>query len=108
MEGLAGKNPRVPDRDQRLAANQRLFRTANERLEERVEAYGVVESVPFLCECADAACLGQIDLSLDDYRVVRAEPNRFVILPGHAMVEGEKVIGDNVRYHVVEKERRDS
>jgi hypothetical protein len=103
-----GNKTCVPDRNQRLAENQHLFRTANERLGERVETYGIVDSAPFLCECADHTCLGRIDLTLVDYRVIRAEPNRFVILPGHAMVEGEKVIGDNGRYLIVEKERDDS
>ena len=93
----------MPTRDQRLAENQRLFRTANERLEERVETYGVSEEIPFLCECAEVECLGKIDLSLVDYRMIRAEPNRFVILPGHAMIEGEILIADNGHYHVVEK-----
>jgi hypothetical protein len=93
----------VATRDQRLAENQRLFRTANERLEERVETYGVSDGIPFLCECAEVECLGKIDLSLVDYRLVRAEPNRFVILPGHAMIEGETLVQDNGHYQIVEK-----
>jgi hypothetical protein len=94
----------VPNREESREANQRLFRTANDRLEERGEEYGISGSIPFLCECAEVECLGQIDLSLAEYERVRAKPNRFVILPGHSMVEGERVIEDKGRFHMVEKE----
>jgi hypothetical protein len=93
----------VPHRDERLKENQELFRTANERLEERGETYGA-ESIPFLCECAGIDCLGRIDLSLVEYEHVRARPNRFVILPGHSIVEGESVIEERGGFHLVEKE----
>jgi hypothetical protein len=103
LSGFFGKGPRVPTREQRLAENQHLFLRANERLEERVETYGVSDAIPFLCECAEVECLGKIDLSLVDYKTIRAEPNRFVILPGHAMIEGETLVEDNGHYHIVEK-----
>ena len=33
-----------------------------------------------------------------------AKPNRYVIVPGHATIEGENVVEDNGHFHVVEKE----
>ena len=80
-----------------------MFRMANERLEERVQEYADA-SIPFLCECADMACLGRIDLTLSAYQGVRAEPQWFVILPGHAMVEGERVVADRGSFQITEKD----
>jgi hypothetical protein len=96
-------DPDAADREARLAENQALFRMANERLEERVEEYGAGDSIPFLCECADVSCLGRIDLTLSAYREVRANPSRFVILPGHAMTEGERVVAERTGFQIVEK-----
>jgi|SRR5918997_5662642 hypothetical protein len=91
------------DREARLAENQALFRMANERLDERVEEYGAVDSIPFLCECADVSCLGRINLTLSAYREARAKPNRFVIIPGHAMIEDERVVAVKTGFQIVEK-----
>jgi hypothetical protein len=91
-------------RDQKLAENQRLFRTANERLVERVDELNFDgASIPFLCECADADCLGRVDLTFSQYRGVRSESDRYVILPEHATIEGERVVEDNGHFHVVRK-----
>jgi hypothetical protein len=97
-------DPDAAEREARLADNQALFRMANERLEERVEEYGSGDSIPFLCECADVTCLGRIDLTLSAYREVRATPSRFVILPGHAMTKGERVVADRTGFQIVEKD----
>jgi hypothetical protein len=98
-------DPDAADREARLAENQALFRMANERLEERVEEYGLEDSIPFLCECPDVTCLGRIDLTLSAYREVRANPSRFVILPGHAMTEGEHVVEERAEFQITEKDR---
>jgi hypothetical protein len=96
---------RMAVRDQKLAENQRLFRNANERLVERVDEFSSEgASVPFLCECADADCLGRVDLTLSRYREVRSENDRYVILPEHPMVKSERVVEDNGHFHVVRKE----
>jgi hypothetical protein len=95
----------VATREQRSTENQELFRTANDRLEDRVHEYGRDgAAIPFLCECADGACLGRVELTIVQYDVVRTHPKRFVILPGHPRVEGEEIIEDHGHFHVVEKE----
>jgi hypothetical protein len=95
---------RPVDRDARLRENEEVFRRANERLEsvleERLAGAG---SVPFLCECADSACMGRVELTLDDYRDVRTNPHRFVMLPGHRLSAGEKVVAERDRYEITEK-----
>jgi hypothetical protein len=95
----------VATREQRGTQNQELFRTANERLEDRVHEYGRDDiPIPFLCECADDACLGRVELTIVQYGAVRTHPNRFVTLPGPPRVEGEKIVEDNGHFHIVEKE----
>lgn len=92
-------------REERLTQAQALFRTANQRLRERAE--DLVEegaSIPFLCECADEACLGRVELTMAQYRGVRTGPNRYLILPGHPMIEREHVVEDNGHFQIVEKE----
>jgi hypothetical protein len=92
-------------RDQRLGENQRLFRNANERLVERVNNLDFDgASIPFLCECADADCLGRIDLTLSQYREVRSESDCYVILPEHPTIESQRVVEDKGHFHVVRKE----
>jgi hypothetical protein len=87
-----------------LVENQQRFRRANQRL------FGAVSPmvdgdrpVPFLCECADASCTAAVHLTLTQYRGVRSEDSRFVIVPGHATIDGEGVATDNERFSVVEK-----
>jgi hypothetical protein len=95
----------VVARDERLAENQKLFRKANERFEERVEEYsrdGV--AAPFLCECADESCLGRVDLTLAQYADIRRRPDRYVILPGHPTIEQEHVVDDKGDFQVVQKD----
>jgi hypothetical protein len=84
--------------------NQMLFRSANERLDERAQEYATDGGrVPFLCECANDACLGRVELSRTEYLQVRSHPERYVILPGHPTIEGEMVMEDNGRFQVAEK-----
>ena len=91
-------------RDERLARNQDLFRTANEALHgavaDRIPAAG---TVPFLCECNDDGCMGSVSLTLSTYEDVRAHQNRFVIVTGHPTITGEKVVSHGDGYSIVEK-----
>jgi len=88
----------------KLAQNQDMARRANERLQDI--AGRTVEDgtgIPFLCECADAACLGRIELSIDDYFLTHLDSAQFVILPGHPRLDGEEVVADHGHYEVVTK-----
>ena len=89
-----------------MTENQELFRKANERFGQRVEEYshdGV--SAPFLCECADEACLGRVELTLAQYEEIRQQRHRYVILPGHPTIEGERMVDDRGEFQIVEKGR---
>lgn len=91
-------------REERLAQNETLFREVNERLEELSRRTGTAEGgVDFVCECADETCTGRIHLSLPEYEQVRADPQQFLVLPGHEAAV-EHVVADRGAYRIVEKE----
>ena len=92
------------DRKARLEENQETFKVANERLERAVaDRVGSAGQVPFLCECADETCMGRIDLTLDDYRAVRAHPNYFMVTVDHLRSPGEEVVAHRDGYDITEK-----
>ena len=90
--------------DDILSQNQNMARGANRRLEDvagRTAEDGKV--IPFLCECADAACLGRIEMTLDDYFVDHLDSTHFVILPGHSRLDSEELVADRGHYELVSK-----
>jgi hypothetical protein len=92
------------DRNARLLENEETFRLANERLVEAVaERVEPADRVPFLCECADETCMGRIDMTLDEYRNVRAHEHFFVVLADHRRSLGEEVVARRDGYDITEK-----
>jgi hypothetical protein len=102
----------VERRQQRLAANESLFRSVNERIEELAE--GPFQGSPeagarawdFVCECADPTCSERVALTIAEYEQIRAVGNRFVVAPApeHVDTTIENVVDMNSRrYWVVEK-----
>jgi hypothetical protein len=84
--------------------NQEEFKRANERLEQAVA--GVVTAdreVPFVCECLDVTCTGNVAMTIAEYRAMRAHNRRFAIIPGHPTLDEERVVEENDRYQLVEK-----
>jgi hypothetical protein len=92
-------------RQDRFVENEKLFRTANEGLRERVE--GIVEpdqSIPFLCECIDETCMARIELTPREYEVARSDEEWFVIARGHPLLDGERIVEEEDHYLIVTKE----
>ena len=88
-----------------MRENEELFRTANERLRRQVEdAVSDGQPVPFLCECVDDLCLARIEMTLGDYRHVRASDDTFAISPGHAATIGEAVVEEREGFDIVRKD----
>lgn len=90
---------------QAAAANEAIFRDVNERVVEIDRAHGVPagEIATFVCECSDSTCLARVALSVSAYEEVRANPTRFVLVPGHETPEIEHVVERHEGYVVVEK-----
>lgn len=112
MSGTTSPGPTVlPDdpenihdaRAARVAENESIFRRANEHLERRFREMEVEGLTLFLCECGDARCTKTVRLTREEYEGVRARPATFAIVPGHQILEAERVIEENGRYDVVEK-----
>jgi hypothetical protein len=91
------------DLQERLGANEAVFRRINEGIE-RGQWPGEEESpVTFRCECARLGCNELIELSIREYEEVRSNPRRFIVVPGHERLEVEIVVERRSGYFVVEK-----
>jgi hypothetical protein len=98
-------------REERLGANEALFREVNERVAEVAERFVADEShnlINFSCECGDKACAEQIPMTAGDYEAVRADATHFAVVPGHEVPDIERVIARHSNYFVVEKQDPDA
>jgi hypothetical protein len=94
----------VDERGRRIGQNEVLFREVNERLKELGEGFSMVaEQAQFVCECGSSSCTEQIRMTLSEYEAVRTDPKRFFVIPGHEILEYEKVVEEREGYNVVEK-----
>jgi len=89
------------ERVKRLAANEALFRHANEALRKSDDS--VVSIGGFLCECSIAECEERLEVSADVYQEVRSDVMRFVVKSDHANPEIERVVERKNGYDIVEK-----
>ena len=103
-------NGRSIEHDEKQAAVQteHVFREVNERIEDLNETFETVESMQVVCECADAECIAQIELTKPEYEAVRADPTWFLVLPEHVLTDVERVVDRRDGYVVVEKFAREA
>jgi hypothetical protein len=95
-------------REERLGANEALFREVNERVAQVAEQFTEGGHVNFSCECGDRACAEQIPMTVGDYEAVRAEATHFAVAPGHEVPDIERVVSRRPTYFVVEKQDPDA
>jgi hypothetical protein len=86
-----------------MARNEALFREVNERIEDVQAGFSAEERVDFLCECGSDDCTQPISLTLAEYEQIRQNPEHFVVVPGHDVVDVERVVEQTDHYAVVEK-----
>ena len=88
----------------RAARNESLFREVNERIDSAGSGASPMFT-EFMCECADESCFEYVSLTSEEYSSVRRMGAVFFILkPGHALPEVERVVGGEAnRYDIVEK-----
>jgi hypothetical protein len=91
----------VDDPDERPTENREVFRRANQELDASASQMGLTGPRPYLCECSDTRCTRTMMIEGGIYAGVRANPNRFVVLPGHE--EELDVVENGVDYVVVER-----
>jgi hypothetical protein len=83
----------------RLEHNEQVFRTVNEEIDDASKG----GAHDYVCECADASCTETIRLTHEEYRVVRADPSRYVVVPGHELAGLEDVVHREAGHLLVEK-----
>jgi hypothetical protein len=78
-------------------------RDANEATAQTLAATPARQSVDsFVCECGDRGCTCTIELTLAEYKSVRAYATHFAIAPDHENPESERVIAESERFAVIE------
>lgn len=87
---------------ERLARNQVLFREVNERIREVLDSPDGYP-VDFMCECSRDDCTATIALDRDEYEAVRSNGSLFLVVPGHELLEVERVVDENGRFTLVQK-----
>lgn len=93
----------VDDREQRIGQNEALFREVNERIERLSQSLQATDSITILCECGDASCTEQIEVSLPKYERVRQQATLFFVVSGHEQTDVEEVAEEGEGYNVVRK-----
>ena len=99
----------MDERRARRARNEDLLREVNDRIEElskNVEAQGIAPEgglIEFYCECGRESCTERVLMTVTEYRHVRADNDRFAVVPGHETPEMEVVVESGERFVVVDK-----
>jgi len=84
----------------RVARNEITHRRINEGIERGRKTRDGLTG--FLCECGQVGCNRVVELTLDEYDRLRAQPRWFVVCDGHGC-EHDEVRARHERYVVVEK-----
>jgi hypothetical protein len=94
----------VDERAERIGRNEDLFRKVNDQIEGVNEAFGTFTgTISVLCECGRVECIEQIEITIEEYRELRAEPTHFAVKPGHEIPDVEWVVAQREGYLVVAK-----
>ena len=104
--GQAPYNCDMNLRDERLAKNEALLREVNERIHEVGERLQVLpddEKLDFRCECGRPDCDRVVQMTPAQYEHVRADNDRFAVVPGHEDGAIERVVEENGTYVIVDK-----
>ena len=95
----------TPEREDRIAKTEALFRDVNERIAESAERFSA-DAAEFVCECADVSCTSRVEATLDEYDEVRSKPTHFLLVPGHEDPRIERIVKHGPRHAIVEKFER--
>ena len=85
-----------------VAGNEPMHRRVNEAIERGLWP-GDDGAWPFRCECARRGCSSLIELTREQYEMLRSHPRRFVVVPGHEEPAIEDLVETHRDYLVVEK-----
>jgi hypothetical protein len=91
-------------REERLAKNEVLFRSLNEKIEQQAIRFGGLDGYEFICECSSRECMDRVALTVREYEHIRANGKRFLVAPGHSDITVELVVETAAGYEIVEKD----
>jgi hypothetical protein len=91
------------NKQRRAAANEATIRDVNEGIERGQWPGDEDNPVGFRCECARLGCNQLVELTVREYEEIRANPRRFVVVPGHEFPDVETVVESRAGYVIVEK-----
>ena len=97
-----------PERSERLAKNEALVRSVNERVRQIADELRADDLVggaaeEFLCECVQIECAERVRLTRAEYERVRERPVAFVVTPGHVVPSIERIVEESGHYWIIEK-----
>jgi hypothetical protein len=92
-----GGEPRWKRRITKAEINGRRVNEAIERGEEDAQ------SAVFVCECGHIGCNSTLELGIAEYEGVRSNFDRFLVIPGHEILEVDSVVERHSGYLVVVK-----
>jgi hypothetical protein len=95
-------------REDRIARNETLFRSVNERVRKLVAGLSSEPDpapVAFVCECGAGDCTETVTLTIEEYEHVRTDPAQFFVVPDHEIPDVEHVVERHDAYLVVRKHR---
>jgi hypothetical protein len=78
----------------------RFFREVNERAYEPW-ASGSEQRTAFVCECSNLGCRAPVFLSGDEYRLIRENPEHYIVVLDHIDPTNELVTASTGGYAVV-------
>jgi hypothetical protein len=103
--------------ERRMAENEMVFRSHNERVEKGFENLKVMAKedgqedlvqfgdidLQFYCECSDENCRKRVNIKLSQYSKIHKNRSNFVIVPGHSVRRIERIVQKRPSYWVLEK-----
>jgi hypothetical protein len=89
-------------RERQVARNEAFFRNVNEEIEQ-LAGRSAERLLDIVCECGLADCMKLITIGGDEYEAVREYGNRFIVVPGHEVLQYEEVVSEHDAYLIVEK-----
>jgi hypothetical protein len=90
-------------REERMARNEVASRELNEEIEEAYEGAPRSNRFDVVCECGLEICDRAIDITMDEYLLVRSDLQQFAIVPDHFIGDIERIVQQNDRFVIVAK-----
>jgi len=93
-EGIDPTSPRAG----RLRRNEELMEQLNRRIERTLgeirdeEDEDADAPIAFLCECSQLDCRDRIHMAPSRFDRIHRDPDLFIVIPGHEILEVERVV----------------